>query len=293
MIDDTKEALLKTLTIEKVRESICQLEDNHKLEGGGVTNLVKWKDRSNQVVVESDDYFYKVYQDKNYELGPFMTFVRNALAKEYQRLGIHWDQITFERDCSIFNFQQRQKLTVATESDGPFGELLLSFSYILDRVEQTLEFNSILSQLKQYSHFKNVQCLKLARECVNKYDDYAVFKDQTILLDDAEFYIALVGADGMPLKIMDGQSYSVPVKTSYSDFLFTNCSTGDENSPECGLKLSSSNSITHGWYLFKTKEEQSNAAIEKTSGGATLTSTHTRDLRYRIEIAEKAGKCFV
>ena len=260
-MEDSCIAILKeNLSIEQALETIGKYENNMDLSA---SNPVKWKSYSYQVVVETNSYFYKIYENDEDGIGPINSRIRAELANVYSNLGIEWNVISYSRDGNIYDFEQRQKLKVASQEDTPFGELLLNFSYILDEVEDALEFRSILQQLKAHSIFSDVCQLKLVRQCINKYEDYAIYGNHAILLDDAEFYIALADEQGRPVKIPNPHSF--PVSTSYGNFLFTNCNRGAFQDGEESMKLPPHYEITHGWFLFKQleKEEASNKMIER------------------------------
>ena len=241
--------LKKNLTIENALDSIKQLENSIGEKGSA---LVKWKNYNNQVVVEAKNYYYKIYEESKDSVGPFNSIIRSKLAEIYQELGIDWKILIFERDGHIFNFEQRQKLSVIGAHDIPFTEILLSFSQLLDELEEMLEFDVILSQLKKNECFDVVKKLKLLRFCVNKQEDYAIFDEQVVLLDDADWVVLPVDNQG-EVVLLD-PNVSVPVETSYGKFLFTSALylkfEGGKINP-CVPKF---NESTHGWYLLPSSD---------------------------------------
>ena len=209
--------LPKNFEIGDALDVISHLEQNIGLDREGP--LVKWKSYFHQVLVESDSYFYKIYEAKKVETGPFQSLVRHALCEVYQDLGLDWSIVSVEHDDKIIDFEQRQKLHVIEPSEISFSELLLSFSHILDKVEELLEFNKILKQIQRHPDFSEVAQIKILRNCVNKHEDYAWFKDDVVLLDDADFYVSLANKDGEMVRIEN--EVSVPIEISYGSFLFT------------------------------------------------------------------------
>ena len=238
------DTLIKTITIDGALDAIKQLEDSL---GEHDSALVKWKNNNNQIVVGGKNHFYKIYEESKNSVGPFNSFIRNCLAKIYQNLGIDWKIVTFERDGHIFDFEQRQPLDVLTPEDMSFTDVLLSFSKILDELEDLLEFDVILSQLKENEVFSNVENLKLVRFCINKQMDYATFEGQVVILDDADWMISLLDKHG-DVVVVD-PDVSVPVKTSYGEFLFTSALFSRVADGEIQLVVPKFNESTHGWYL--------------------------------------------
>ena len=229
----------KHLSVENAIETISQLEGEDSLDGGD--NFVKWKDYFNQVVVEAKEHFYKIYEEDLAGQGVFDSNVRQCLAKVYEEMGIEWSIVSFIRDEKVFDFEQREKLRVATEADGPFEKILLSFSYVLDKVESMLEFDSICGQLRVDSAFADVAKLKLTRYCFNKYADFAVYNGQVVILDDADWHIALADANGEPVIVAPGPE--VPVSTSYGEFVLTSRMSWKADVPQ-------HNPVSHAWYLI-------------------------------------------
>lgn len=147
-------------------------------------------------IVETNNFWYKKYNNRRI----LDHLAREILAKEYQRLGITWELFSSEKNGRLLDFERRQKLSVAHKKDAPFDEILCNFSCLLQNVEEGLELQVILEQLKQHKEFDQVAMLKLTRAEVNKYSDYAFFGKHTILLDDADFCIVPLDAN---LNIVD------------------------------------------------------------------------------------------
>ena len=248
MPQDKIDILRKNLTIEGAIDAISNFEDNHTLET--TENLVKWKSYQGQVVVESNDFFYKIYEENDDGIGPFNSEVRNRLAEVYAGIGIDWKIVTFVRDGKIFDFEQREKIRESCESDGPFEKILLSFSALQDKVETLLNFDLILEQLKaENSIFAPVKKLKLMRYCVNKYDDYGIWMGQAVLFDDADWYIVPVDETGNVVVL--SPETEVSVNTEFGDYIFSSKMSAVDSEYKENSQLPAYNQVTHGWYLRK------------------------------------------
>ena len=210
------EQIKEILTIEDASKSICVLEGSNERALAGAT--IYLKSYTNQVVIASNSFVYKIYETANNQI-TFDHVVREALSQVYNELGLHWDFVSFERDESVFDFEQRQTLRVCNpEDDGPFENIILSISDVYAKVEKLLHFDEILLSLKKRTEFAQVEKLCLTRAIVNKYNDYAMFGNQAILLDDAEFCIALLDGEKRILDIPDKEV--VDLSTSLGDFQF-------------------------------------------------------------------------
>ncbi len=259
MAYDERNFLRRNLTIDTALDVIAELEDNSGLSKG---MLVKRKDYNNQVLFESENYFYKIYESPIEGAGSFVTEIRKAIAFEYEKLGINWELFTFVRGNQRYDFERREKLRVANEDDGQFGELFLSFSNILDKVECSLEFPHILSQLHENELFRDVADLKLLRCCVNKFDDYAYFNNQVVLLDDADFYIALVDLEGSPVRITNPRA-SLKIDLSYGNFVFRKLAVHYLNDGSNKLYDRQFDEVVNGWFLFQGEEEGTSPPRER------------------------------
>ena len=286
------EMLRDDLSVAEAVNAICLVEN--KKEISTTVSQVIWKRYFNQVVVESDDYFYKIYEEELTGPGKFYSQIRRCLAKAYNNLGIYWKVITFERGGSLFDFEQREKLRVATEDDSTLDDVLSSFSSVLKEVEEMLEFDSIVSQLKEAcgAVFNDLKELKLGRYCRNKFDDFAIFENIAILLDDADFYVALVNSEGEHYDVPP--EVEVPIKTSYGDFLFTKkiCHSNDGFSEK--RTVPKHDVSIHGWYLYsfsatadETRSKQHNSKT-KTKGIVKRESSGilSKEVKNRIDSVE-------
>ena len=257
--------LKKNLTIDEALECIKQFEDTK--QNISTNSFVKWKSFAHQVVVESADYFYKVYEEPVNSLGPFNSLVRNLLASVYKQLGINWSIVSFRRGSSIFDFEQRQKLTLASKKDITFSKLLLSFSKVLDSVEKLLGLDDVLAQVKSSTlFFSQVYKLKLARCCVNKFEDYAIYGGQAILLDDSDWYIVPVDAKGEVIAIDEPASFRV--NTPHGSYLFLNSLDSLLDFSDIYSGFNRLSPVTHGWYLFSNIDNFSGESSLRFNNGS-------------------------
>lgn len=160
------------------------------------TKMTKIKNYEHQVVIESDDYYYKVYEDKK-DIGVYKLEIRKRLAKIYQSYGIHWKLLSFEKDNMIYTVEQRQKLKVCGDEIS-CKQLLLGWKKTLDTLEKELRFKNIVMQIKdEYEELERLDSIKLIRECINKPDDYAYGpNNEIILLDDSDWFLTFVDKNG-------------------------------------------------------------------------------------------------
>lgn len=158
--------------------------------------LTKIKNYEHQVVIEADDFYYKVYEDKK-DIGAYRLEIRKRLAKIYNSYGIHWTVLSFEKNGMIYTIEQREKLPVCGK-EIHCKDLLLGWKKTLDILEKELRFKSITSQIKEnYKGLENLKSIKLIRECINKPDDYAYgHNGEIVLLDDADWFITFVDQNG-------------------------------------------------------------------------------------------------
>ena len=151
--------------------------------------LLKWKSHDNHVVVQTDQYFYKMYQ-KDISAGTFPALIRESLAKVYrERLGLTWNIHSKIVGNTIYQIEQRQKVKVLTDRDIDFRDVLAKWSITLKMLEDALQMNKLKLQLiDQVPNFYN---LKLVRDCVNKFDDYGITDSgDVVLLDDCDWFLA-------------------------------------------------------------------------------------------------------
>ena len=247
-----KELLKSSLTIKDAVNSINRLEANYGIETSA--NLVKWKSYAHQVVIESDAYFYKIYESLPNTTQMFDHKVRECLAILMQDSGVDWKLISFERDGQVFDFEQRQKLKVATPGDYKFEDILLSLSETYEKVEEMLNFNGILDQLHRMGEFTDVAHLKLTRQCVNKYEDYALLGNQVILLDDADFYIAPADDDGNIINVSYTNDFCINFGSD--EYVFTKLVAQRADEKLNYSLLDSVEDVYPGWFLLPKCDAQ-------------------------------------
>lgn len=177
----------KQSSFHKFLDTLVRMDDSDP------SQWVKWKNYANQVVVQSPNYFYKMYQT-DIQNGEFICDIRNALAEIYREdFGIVWDIITIkDKDC-YYQIEQREKLPLCTPELIPFEDLLIDWSYTLQKLEKKLDLPKVSLQLREQC--ENVKQVKLIRDCVNKYIDYGYKNGHVILLDDADWFLAPIDND--------------------------------------------------------------------------------------------------
>ena len=256
MIDPTK-FFEDDLSPETVRDAIMRIER----ECGLYTFETKIKRTlsSNQFLVETDNYWYKIYMNSKV----LDHLVRSELAKQYQDLGLTWDFFTEERGGCFFDFERRQKFRVATPSqDGPFEKILLSFSTFYEKVEESLGFPKVLKQLKHHKEFVGVDLLKLTRNEFNKHNDYAFLDSQAILLDDANFCIVPLDKKADVVHVAPNDRFVVQV--SHETFEFLPDGTSRPFYDNCDRVRVANSILRHkiygGWVLSKC--DNSNADLK-------------------------------
>lgn len=176
----------------------------------------KWKNYANQVVIETPHYFYKIYQS-DVGVGSFYALIREKLAEIYRdEFHIHWDVKTIYKDDYIYQFEQREKLQVCDESVISFDDLMINWSKTLQLLEDKLILPKIAAQLKD--KIPQLDSLKLVRDCVNKFEDYAITKDGNIvLLDDSDWFIGIIDEDN---DWISSQFNAYPILTKEGERLF-------------------------------------------------------------------------
>ena len=273
--------LEKNLTIGNAIQTIAHFEDDSSLDFS--KNAILMRSYTHQVVIGSQNFYYKIYESNARESNALDHLVRCCLQTIYQNLGLYWKLISFERDGKLFDFEQRKKLRVATfEEDGSFENILLSFSKIYDQVEEMLEFESVLKQLNSYPEFSQVAKIKLSRQNINKHNDYGVFKGQAILLDDAEFCMEFLDNNNEVLEISFDKELTNKESTDKEPTLVI---SGNSYS----LHKMPDN-IFHGWGL-KPKNRQC-AAIKKanTQFSSELLTNTDAELANSVEISGRINK---
>ena len=156
-----------------------------------LSRCAKWKNSCNsQVVIQSPNYFYKIYEEDCYD-GKYVCEIREALGQIYrEEYGLFWEVKTFIEDDKIFQIEKRQKIPLCTPELISYSDLLINWSNTLDKLERKLQLNKITFQL--IDHIPNLARVKIIRDCVNKYIDYGFYNGNVILLDDADWFLALI-----------------------------------------------------------------------------------------------------
>lgn len=181
--------------------------------------MVKIKDYAHQVVIETENYFYKVYEDE-IKTGIYKAEIRKKLAEVYQDYGIHWEVKTFIKGNFVYSVEEREKLKVCGNEINA-NDLFARYSFTLKDLEKKLRFPSIFDQIKESDkRFEDIYAMKLIRYCINKTNDYAYgHNGEIILLDDAEFFITFVDQHGTQIKI---SGLSLPLLTTAGKMLLQN-----------------------------------------------------------------------
>ena len=158
------------------------------------TNWLKWKDTTEQVVIKTTDQYFKIYQE-TYVQNWFKSLIRQTIANVYTQLGVNWI-FSVKREGDIFyHIEQRECLPVCgIDVDITIDEVLLGWRTTLDLIEEKLNFDMLLIQMRQY--IPSLYKIKLIRDAHNCLQDYAIKDNHIFLLDDADFFLALVNEEG-------------------------------------------------------------------------------------------------
>ena len=207
------------------------------------------------VVVQSDDYYYKIYEN-SIELGSFYSLIRRKLAEIYEKVyGINWKIFETVRNDKIYQIQQRSKLVECTEKDLSFEDLLLSWRKTQLLLEKSLGFSYILDQISEnYISNENTKPfkLKIMREAINKYEDYAFAPSgEVLLLDDDDWYIAVVDENG---ENIPGKNIAIPVDTEIGQMTFQAMRSAFYTNE--GAKLEDLDEMMSKWMIFDQKDEK-------------------------------------
>ena len=183
-----------SVTFDKFIDLVKNLDENSSPD-----LWTKWKNYTNQVVIGTPNYYFKFYED-DYTSGTFFAEIRLKLAEIYrEKFGIVWDVFKVEENGLVYTLERRQKLTVCEPSDISYADLLLNWSYTLQELEKRLLLPELCQQIQPY--IPELAEVKLIRDCINKYKDYAITEDKNIvLLDDADWFLALVDKNGKWLR---------------------------------------------------------------------------------------------
>lgn len=183
-----------SITFDCFLDLIKQLDENSSPD-----LWVKWKNYANQVVIETPSYYFKLYED-DYLCGSFWSLIRSTLSEIYrEQFGILWDVNVIHNDGKIYTLERRQKLPLCTPNLLSYADLLINWSYTLQELEKRLLLPEICMQIQPY--IPELAELKLIRNCINKYADYAITEQgKVVLLDDSDWFIAMVDKNGKWIK---------------------------------------------------------------------------------------------
>lgn len=158
-------------------------------------SMQRWKNHDHQVVIKTDDCYYKIYQQPDDGAPTFNSKIREAFAAVYtQQLGIKWNIKTVQTSTGTYQVEQRQPLNVCPESHN-FTTVFADYTNILKSVESILCLDQLTEQLKK--HIPSLSSIRLVRSAYNKHDDYAYTDDnRVVLLDDSDFFLAMIDQDG-------------------------------------------------------------------------------------------------
>lgn len=189
--------------------NICNYKDfiNSITSKSDIANLTVKLGLASQAVVKTNDYFYKIYKI-DYQHKIFYTDIIKELANIYTGLGLHWRIYIYNTNEYLYLIQEREKLQVC-DSNIDFKEIMFSMKDILLKLENRLNLNLVTLQLKE--HFPNLKCIKLLRNCINKHKDYALFNNKYILLDDTDWFLALIDEDDNWIR-SDAKCYDISYK---------------------------------------------------------------------------------
>lgn len=164
----------------------------------------KWKNSANQIVIETPNYFFKLYNGSGLD-AEYLCHVREKLGEIYRtEYNLNWDVKTIYKDNKLYQIERREKLQVCNPSIISMDDLYIKYGELLNKLEQKLLFPKITKQIypKVKEFGKELYQIKLIRDCMPAYEDYAITNDgNIILLDDSDWFIYLVDKNGNILYI--------------------------------------------------------------------------------------------
>lgn len=155
------------------------------------TGVFKWKEHPSQVVIKSQNFYYKIYEEP-LSNGWFNHIIRKTLSDIYNEYGIDWQICTYNDGNIITTIEKREPISVCDNNvDGE--DIILGWNETLYELENRLNLNVVLKQIRKY--IPEVNYLKLLREAYFTADDWGVYNGKIILLDDADFSLFLGDAN--------------------------------------------------------------------------------------------------
>ena len=231
-------------------DQIKELEDSED-----INHWVKWKYYDNQVVLQTRNFFFKIYKN-DLLCGKFITTLRKELSKIYTRLGIQWD-IYIKKLDAYYQVERREKLNVCNE-EFDFKSIIIKWNSIHKELEKKLGLDLILKQLHMRGEFLNVHELRLVRDCINKPEDYGIKDNNIVLLDDSDFFIAPVDKNGKWISV---QFNSYDIDSIFGDAVFAPQDMFDIIKDDDLLEYSSTK--VNKWFLFDKYYTNQNSQIMK------------------------------
>lgn len=188
---------------------------------------VKFKSHDNQVVINSPEYFYKIYM-KNSQLDAFTKLVRQALGEIYEEeYDLHWKVLERTDDNVTLQIEEREKVEVCQGYSET--KLLEVLNDIIKKIEAKFDnFNFIKQYLKKHLPIIYTRYdIHLIRDCIIKNLDYGVTKDgRIILLDDADWKLVFVDKETSELSYVN-----IPtalIQYNNQDYYFCRYETDDD-----------------------------------------------------------------
>lgn len=231
-------------------DQIKELDDSED-----INHWVKWKSYDNQVVLQTRNFFFKIYKN-DLLCGKFLTILRKELIKIYNRLGIKWD-IYIKKLDAYYQVERREKLNVCNE-EFDFKSIIIKWNSIHKELEKKLGLDLILKQLHMRGEFLNVHELRLVRDCINKPEDYGIKDNNIVLLDDSDFFIAPVDKNGKWISV---QFNSYDIDSIFGDAVFAPQDMFDIIKDDDLLEYSSTK--VNKWFLFDKYYTNQNSQIMK------------------------------
>lgn len=259
-------------SIDNIIKDIC-IKDNQDQN-----TIFKWKSPEHQVVIGTNRYFYKIYE--YLDVKTFESIVRYKLADYYHRkYDFKWEINTITNDINDYKYdiERRSILDSITYDTSSNTEYVINASKdIFIELSRSLELDSILLQAKSYDEeFNRVKSIRLVRFAYPKPNDYAIYKDNVILLDDADFSLVLINESNTLESI---PSNIIPISTTYGDFYLI-----PKNYPQNLIKgdisgIGGYKSSEYEWVLYKpSKEDKSINNIN-----SIILDTHAKQILHTI-----------